>query len=154
MRKSFFLWCWLCLIAVVLLAQPSSPGVTSASILAALGFTPLNPANNLSDVSAVGTARTNLGLGGSATQPAILSGTTGTISGTITGVGACASSGTATVTGATTSMAAIASPVTNQGAGLTISTWVSSSNTVSVQVCSLLATLTLTGSAYNVRVIQ
>lgn len=33
---------------------------------AALGFTPLNPVNNLSDVSSISGARTNLGLGGAA----------------------------------------------------------------------------------------
>lgn len=36
---------------------------------AALGFTPLSPANNLSDVANVSTSRSSLGLGSAATQP-------------------------------------------------------------------------------------
>ncbi len=40
--------------------------VTSANVTSALGFTPLRPSNNLSDLSNAGTARTNLGLGGAA----------------------------------------------------------------------------------------
>lgn len=35
--------------------------ITSAQILSALGYTPLNPANNLSDVASTSTAATNLG---------------------------------------------------------------------------------------------
>ncbi len=37
--------------------------MTSNDVTTALGFTPLKPANNLSDLSSVSTARTNLGLG-------------------------------------------------------------------------------------------
>jgi hypothetical protein len=44
---------------------------------AALGFTPLNPANNLSDVSSASTARSNLGLGSAASL------SVGTTSGTV-----------------------------------------------------------------------
>lgn len=40
---------------------------SSSNVIAALGYTPLNPANNLSEVTPA-TARTNLGLGTAATQ--------------------------------------------------------------------------------------
>lgn len=40
----------------------SGTQLASGAVVANLGYTPLNPANNLSDVGAVSTARTNLGL--------------------------------------------------------------------------------------------
>jgi hypothetical protein len=43
---------------------------TAAMIESVLGFAPLNPANNLSDVASSATARTNLGLGSAAQQAA------------------------------------------------------------------------------------
>lgn len=41
----------------------SVAGVTSSTITNALGYSPLNPASNLSDISSSATARSNLGLG-------------------------------------------------------------------------------------------
>lgn len=56
---------------------------TAQQIISVLGFTPLNAANNLSDVDSISQSRTNLGLGTMATQNANAVAITG---GTITGV--------------------------------------------------------------------
>jgi hypothetical protein len=77
------------------LAQPAfgdlSGNPSSAQITGGLGFTPLAPANNLSDLSSASGARTNLGLGTLATQSAnAVAVTGGTIDGTCLG---CATPG-------------------------------------------------------------
>lgn len=84
----------------------------------------------------------------------VMTGTTGSIGGGALLAGACAN-GTATVTGAATGMPAMATPSdgTNiAGIGASITATVTSSNTVTVSVCALIA-LTPTAKTYNVRVV-
>ena len=83
-----------------------------------------------------------------------LIGTTGSIGGAALTAGQCAS-GTVTVTGATTSMGVTATPATYPGDAFDWKAYVSSTNTVTVKVCTNLAGGgTPTASTYNVRVIQ
>lgn len=82
--------------------------------------------------------------------PAALSGTTGNIGGGLL-IATC-TPGTATVTGATTAMTAVASPITYPGNNVQWQAYVSSANTVTVNVCSSGLTLTPGVSAYRVRV--
>jgi hypothetical protein len=81
----------------------------------------------------------------------VLSGTTSSIGGGLLTVGSC-TSGTVAVTGATTGAAVLVTPVTYPGDGATWYGYVSSSGTVTVKVCVLVA-LAPTSTAYNVRVI-
>lgn len=81
-----------------------------------------------------------------------LSGTSGSIGGGALIAGQCAS-GTATVTGATTSMVALTDPNTYPGDGTIWDAQVTSSNTVTVKVCAIIA-LTPAASTYNIRVLQ
>lgn len=86
-----------------------------------------------------------------------LTGTTGSIGGSLLAAGGC-STGTVSITGATTSMAAVASPAagTNPDPGALGVYWrarVSSTNTITVDICTPLAG-TPTADTYNVRVIQ
>ena len=107
-------------------------------------------------ISASGAATfTTLTLGSSSVLP-ILSGTTGSIGGSLLAPGACVA-GTATVTGATTSMATAASPSSDPDStlstGIAIYSFVSASNTATVRVCALVS-VTPAATTYNVRVIQ
>jgi hypothetical protein len=84
----------------------------------------------------------------------IMSGTTGSIGGSLIVLGGC-SSGTATVTGATVGMPAVATPSdgTNiAGLGVVITATVTSSNTVTVNVCALVS-LTPASKTYTVRIV-
>lgn len=82
-----------------------------------------------------------------------LTGTTGSIGGGLLAAGACAS-GTATVAGATTSMAAtLPQPAAYPGDGFEFYAYISSSNTVTVKVCAIVA-LTPTATTYTVKVVQ
>lgn len=87
---------------------------------------------------------------------ATLSGTTASIGGSPLLAGACAA-GTATVTGATSAMVASASPSSDPDStlstGIAIYAFVSSTNTVTVRVCAIVA-VTPTATTYNVRVLQ
>ena len=86
--------------------------------------------------------------------PLILSGTTGSIGGSILAVGASAS-GTATVTGATVGMVCTAQPSdgTNIYAlGANIGCTVTATNTVTVNVVAIVA-LTPVAKTYSVRVV-
>lgn len=83
----------------------------------------------------------------------VLSATSSSIGGSPLLVGTC-TNGTVTVTGATTGMAIVATPAAYPGDGFDWSrSYVSSSNTITVQVCADVAG-TPTASAYNVRIIQ
>jgi hypothetical protein len=89
-------------------------------------------------------------------QGLVFKGTTGNIGGSLLGAGHCAS-GTVTIAGATASMTAVVSPYSNPLAdanhGLAIWAFVSSANTVTVEVCAIVQT-TPTQTTYNVRVSQ
>lgn len=93
---------------------------------------------------------TNLSVNGT---PLPLKGTSGRIGGAPVAGGACAT-GTASVKGATTSMVAQASPVTYPGAPFFWKAYVSAPDTVTVSVCTSLATGgTPAPSVYNVAVL-
>lgn len=85
-----------------------------------------------------------------------LTGTTGSIGGGALAAGAC-TSGTATVTGATSSMSFAVTPSANPQVdaahGLSVWSYLSAANTVTVNVCAIIAT-TPNSTTYNVRVLQ
>jgi hypothetical protein len=87
---------------------------------------------------------------------AVLSGTTGTIGGSLLAAGACAV-GTATITGATSAMVASASPSADPDStlstGIAIYAFISSANTATVRECAIVA-VTPAAVTFNVRVLQ
>lgn len=87
---------------------------------------------------------------------AITTGVTGSIGGSSLAPGAC-TSGTATATAGSFNLATFATPASGAGpgAGFVWNSWVSTANTVTVQVCNITAAAaTPTAVAYNVRVMQ
>jgi len=137
-------------------------GPTGATGPAGVGLTGATGATGPAGVTGV-TPRTGAtgatGVTGAtgATGFSSLVGTSSSIGGSALTAGQC-STGTVTVTGATTSMVAMASPVTSGAPGWSgsgafgVGAQVTSSNTVTVSVCSVISG-TPTASTYNVRVI-
>jgi hypothetical protein len=130
----------------------SSGQVDAAKLAATTGVAP-------AAALGTGTPSSTTALFGDQTYKTVLSpltGTTAAIGGSALLAGQC-SAGTATVTGATTSMAVAVSPSSdpdsNLSAGIGIYGFVSSSNTVTVRVCAIVA-VTPSSVTYNVRVIQ
>lgn len=86
----------------------------------------------------------------------VLIGTTGSIGGSALSAGVC-TSGTATVTGVASTMAVVVSPSSNPLLiyiqGLAIWGYVSATDTVTVEVCAIVAT-TPAATTYNVRLIE
>jgi hypothetical protein len=94
-----------------------------------------------------------LNCGGSITgSNSTLTGTSGSIGGSLLAAGAC-SSGTVSVTSSTTAMAVIVTPVGYPGDSTFWKGYVSTAGTVTVKVCESVAG-TPTATTYNVRVIQ
>jgi trimeric autotransporter adhesin len=91
----------------------SPSGVTSAAIVSALGYTPVNTANNFSDLASATQARNNLGLGILATQNSLSS------IDVTSGLGYTP-----------TSAAAVMSEINNAVSGIVSSQWVSSGSTI------------------------
>jgi hypothetical protein len=88
------------------------------------------------------------------TAPTPLSGTTGSLGGSLLAAGSCSTT-TVSVTGATTSMAVVISGAggTDPGGAYQQKAWVSSAGTVTAQVCAVVAG-TPAAQTYNLRVIQ
>jgi hypothetical protein len=103
------------LLAAPALAQGANPqlkpdSLATGAATANLGFTPLNPANNLSELASASTARNNLGLGALATQNTLGS---GAVTASMLATGAAASN--IGVGGVTASMLASGAAAANLG---------------------------------------
>jgi hypothetical protein len=128
-------------------SQSSQPILSAGASVTSVVLAPQSNADFWS-ISSAGT------LEWSVSSSALITGTTGTISGSVAN-GAC-DTGTATLTGVASSMALVASAVSasGPGAGWSVSAYMSASNTATVQVCNATgATGSPTSTAYNVRAI-
>lgn len=90
--------------------------------------------------------------GGSAPPLVPLSATSASIGGGALLAGACTTTVT-TVTGATVGMVVVAIPNTYPGVGNLWNSYVSAANTVTTQICAIIAA-TPTASTYNLRILQ
>jgi hypothetical protein len=143
-------------IAGLTLTGAAVNGTIGATTPAAGTFSAINDTGLTASLPVFTDGSKNLTSTAPAGYSAVLSGTTGSIGGSLMTAGSCVA-GTATVTGATSSMVATTSPSgdpdSTLSTGVSFYAFVSSANTVTVRLCALVA-VTPAAQTYNVRVLQ